>query len=86
MSELSKLSNIGDALEKRLNDVGIHNSHQLFKSGSKAAFVRLHQIDETACFSMLCALEGAIRGIRWHSLPDEIKSDLKLFHKTLSNK
>ena len=33
--------------------------------------------------NMLYALEGAIRGVRWHDLPKEVKDELKAFHRTL---
>ncbi len=32
---------------------------------------------------MLYALEGAIEGIRWYSLSNDIKQELKEFYKTL---
>ncbi|MEN6379780.1 MAG: TfoX/Sxy family DNA transformation protein [Methanofastidiosum sp.] len=47
--------------------------------GSKEAFIRIKTIDDTACFSMLQGLEGAIQGIRWNHLPEPIKKDLKQF-------
>ena len=28
----------------------------------------------------LSALEGALRGVRWHDLPDDVKADLKAFY------
>jgi DNA transformation protein len=51
--------------------------------GSKEAFFRIKQKDSTSCFNMLCALEGALQGIRWHFLSDDIKQELKAFYKTL---
>lgn len=36
----------------------------------------------SACYNRLCALEGALRGIRWHDLPDEVKRDLKAFYQS----
>lgn len=32
---------------------------------------------------MVDALEGAIRGVRWHDLDDNIKQELKEFHKSV---
>ncbi len=43
------------------------------------AFIRIKAIDPDACFSKLCALEGAVEGIRWHNLSKEKKSELKHF-------
>jgi len=41
--------------------------------------------DWGACLNMLCALEGAIEGISWHYLSDEVKQELKEFHKSFKN-
>ena len=83
MGELSKLPNISHVLEKKLNDIGILNPQSLCMIGSKEAFVRLWLSDPTACLSMLCALEGAVQGIRWHHLHEDVKVDLKAFHRSL---
>ena len=53
MGELSKLPNIGNVLEKQLNDV-----------------------------NRLMAFEGAIQNIRWHSLSEEDKDDLRNFYNS----
>lgn len=79
MGELSKLSNIGKALEKKLNDVDILTKDELLSLGSKEVFKKLRKIDKGACFNSLCALEVAVQGIRWHYLPKEVKDDLKQF-------
>ena len=83
MGELSKRPNISKAIEKRLIDVGISTQQELFTVGSKNAFTRIKLRDATACLNMLCALEGAVQGIRWHYLSDAIKSDLRSFHESL---
>ena len=83
MGELSKLPNISNIIEKRLIDVGISTQQELLDIGSKDAFMRIKLRDATACLNMLCALEGAIQGIRWHHLSDTVKSDLRSFHKSL---
>jgi DNA transformation protein len=77
MGELTKLINIGKELEKQLNEVGINSFDELKKIGSRNAWLKIRQIDSSACFNRLCALEGAIQGIRWHNLSVEIKNDLK---------
>lgn len=79
MGELSKLPNIGKILEKQLNEVGINNIEELRRIGSKEAWIKIKNIDKSACFNRLCALEGAIRNIRWHNLDEIIKDDLKEF-------
>lgn len=80
MSKLSTLSNIGNVLEVQLFQVGIETVEQLETLGSKQAWLRIKEVDPSACFNRLCALEGAIQGIRWHDLRDEAKEDLKAFY------
>ena len=80
MGELSKLPNIGKVVEKQLNDVGINTVDELIDLGSKEAWLRIKEIDETACINRLMALEGAIQNIRWHNLSDEDKDDLRSFY------
>jgi len=81
MGELSKLPNIGKVLEKQLNEVGINSIEELKKIGSKKVWIKIKKIDKSACLNRLCALEGAIRNIRWHDLEESIKNDLKEFKK-----
>jgi DNA transformation protein len=77
--ELNEMPNIGKEVSKKLMAVGIDTPEKLISIGSKEAFIRIKAIDDTACFSMLQGLEGAIQGIRWHHLPDSKKKDLKAF-------
>jgi DNA transformation protein len=83
MGKLSDMPNIGTVLEKKLESVGILDSEELRKHGSKEVFVRIRNIDHSACINMLCALEGAVQGIRWHGLREECKKDLKDFFQFL---
>lgn len=77
------MPNIGGAVAKRLVDAGISDPEQLRGIGSREAFARIRRVDGNACYSMLCALEGAIQGVRWHYLSDEVKRDLKEFYDSL---
>jgi DNA transformation protein len=77
MGQLTELPNIGKELEKLLLQAGINSPAELKSIGSCKAFQLIHAIDNTACISKLCALEGAIQGIRWHNLDDETKQKLK---------
>ena len=81
MGALSKLPNIGKNVEEQLNQVGINTVDELAKAGSKEAWLRILEIDESACINRLMALEGAIRGIKKNMLPDEVKADLKAFYQ-----
>ena len=80
MGELSKLPNIGKVLENQLNDVGINTLDDLINLGSKEAWLKIKEIDDSACLNRLMALEGAIQNIRWHNLSDEDKENLKDFY------
>ena len=80
MGELSKLPNIGKVLEKQLNDVGIGTVDDLINIGSKEAWLRIKEVDESACINRLMALEGAIQNVRWHNLSEEDKKNLKDFY------
>jgi len=83
MSELKNLPNIGKELEKLLNQVDISSAEELKNVGSENAFIRIKTIDSSACISKLCALEGAVQGIRWHNLTKERKQELKEFLKMI---
>lgn len=80
MERLSDLPNIGRTLEQRLINAGIDGIEALMQSGSKEAFTKLRLFEGDTCFNTLCALEGAVRGIRWHCLDSEAKADLKKFY------
>lgn len=80
LSELSKWPNIGKELEKQLIEVEITTIEQLKRMGSKQAWLLIKEIDRSACYNRLCALEGAIQGIRWHYLPEETKTSLQKFY------
>ena len=80
MGELSKLPNIGKVVEKQLNDVGINTVDELIDIGSKEAWLKIKEVDDSACLNRLMALEGAIQNIRWHNLSEEDKKKLKDFY------
>ncbi|MEG0753842.1 MAG: TfoX/Sxy family protein [Angelakisella sp.] len=83
MGTLSKLPNIGTTLEGQLLQVGIETPEQLKQVGSRQAWLDIRAIDPSACYNRLCALEGAIQGIRWHSLNDADKQGLKEFYSSV---
>ena len=82
MGELSKLPNIGKVLEKQLNDVGINTVDDLINLGSKETWLKIKEIDDSACLNRLMALEGAIQNIRWHNLSEEDKDNLRNFYNS----
>lgn len=81
MGELSNLPNIGKTVEEQLIRVGITSVDELKKIGAKVAWLRIQEIDESACIYRLMALQGGIEGIKKTMLSDEVKTDLKEFYK-----
>jgi DNA transformation protein len=80
MGELSKLPNIGEVVEKQLEEVGITCLSELEKAGAKDAWLRVKAVDYSACIHRLYSFEGAIRGIQKKELPLDIKNELKQFY------
>lgn len=81
MGELSKLPNIGKTVEAQLIQVGIDTTEKLKEIGAKEAWLKILEIDESACINRLMALEGAIQGVKKSLLSDEAKADLKNFYQ-----
>ena len=81
MGELSKLPNIGNAVEAQLILVGIETPEALRQVGAKAAWLKIQEIDPSACIHRLLALEGAVQGVKKTELSDAMKADLKAFYQ-----
>ncbi|NLL75695.1 MAG: TfoX/Sxy family protein [Clostridiales bacterium] len=80
MGELSKLPNIGQEVERQLHQAGINNYEELEALGAEQAWLKIQEIDESACIHRLLALEGAIRGVKKTALPEERRAELKEFY------
>lgn len=80
MGELSKLPNIGKEVERQLNEVGINTYEELKELGAEKAWLKIQEIDESACINRLLALEGALNGIKKSQLSDNRKAELKEFY------
>ena len=83
--DLKKLPNIGIELEKQLNTVGIYSYEDLISCGSEEVWLKIKEIDSSACINRLMAIEGAIQKVRWHNLSDRDKSHLKEFYESNKN-
>lgn len=83
MGELSKLPNIGRVLENQLKEIGINTVDELIDLGSQETWLKIREIDESACLNRLMALEGAIQNIRWHDLSSEDKDNLRDFYHSV---
>jgi len=77
--KLEDLPNIGSTLADLLREAEINTPEEIFENGTFQTFIRIRAIDSGACFSKLCAIEGAVEGIRWHNLSKEKKAELKHF-------
>ncbi len=74
---MTDLPNIGDTLAAKLERIGVTTEDELTALGSVEASIRIGAADDEGCYNMLYALEGAIQGVRWHSLPTEVRAKLK---------
>ena len=80
MGKLSELPNIGKEIESQLNKVGIFTYDELKDIGAEQAWIKIQEIDASACIHRLLALEGAIHGVKKAALPKTRKTDLKDFY------
>lgn len=76
-----KLPNIGKTVEEQLAQAGIVTADELRKNGAKAAWLKIRQVDPSACIHRLLALEDAIEGVQKSLLHGAVKADLKAFYQ-----
>ena len=76
MGDLSSAPNLGRALIAELAGVGVTDLVQLEQLGSVETARRLARHGVSVCANKLYALEGAVRGIRWHTIPAQERSEL----------
>lgn len=76
VAEMTSAPNIGPRLAAGLHSVGVDTMDQLCNEGAIATWERLRHVDAFDCVHSLLALEGAIRGIRWHQLPPRVRTEL----------
>jgi len=69
---IGRCKNIGSKLSQDLEAIGIHTHEDLVTRGSLDTLKALGG----GCANRLYALEGAIRGMRWHDLDPKIRQDL----------
>lgn len=80
MGELVQLPNIGKEVERQLNEAGIRTCEDLKNLRAEQAWLKIQEIDASACIHRLLALEGAICGVKKTLLPEERKAELKAFY------
>ncbi len=79
MEKLTDLPNIGPQLAKCLMQAGVETPDQLRSCDAESLFIQIRAIDPHACVCKLMAIDGAIKGVRWHNLLPERKDELKQF-------
>ncbi|MCI8695041.1 MAG: TfoX/Sxy family protein [Lachnospiraceae bacterium] len=79
MAELTSMMNIGKEMAKKLDSVGICSAEELVSSGAEQAFLKLRERYPNICLVHLYAVEGAVRGVEFNSLPESRKKELKEF-------
>jgi DNA transformation protein len=77
MTDLTTVPNIGHKLAAELQGVGITSAEQLAELGSVEAAVRITRGRARTGYNMLYALEGAIRGVRWHALSKDDRTRVR---------
>ena len=80
MKDLLELPNIGKEIKRQLNLVGIKDYDDLINTGSLEAWLKIKEIDSSACYNRLLSLEGAIQNIPKKELSDDDKKWLKDFY------
>lgn len=63
-----------------MNKVGIFSYDELKDIGTEQAWLKIQEIDSSACIHRLLALEGAIQGVKKTALSQERKAELKDFY------
>lgn len=76
---LSDLPNVSIALGEELARVGIGSPDALRLAGAEAAWDLLRAAGLRTCIQSLLALEGAIQGMTWQSLPTVRRQELIRF-------
>jgi len=73
---LSNLVNIGPRLEELLISAGIEDAAALHELGAAKAAYKVYQVNPESVIR-LAALEGALRGTRWHNISADEKTQLE---------
>ena len=70
-ASLEDLPNIGREVARLLEAAGLRTPAELRRVGAVAAALRIRDIrpQDPPCRRMLSGLEGALRGVRGHSIP-----------------
>ncbi|WP_067702956.1 MULTISPECIES: TfoX/Sxy family DNA transformation protein [unclassified Erwinia] len=78
---LKDLPNLSLRLELELRRVGISSVQMLREQGAKESWLKLRACNKNLSISVLFALQGAILGRHHQALPDDIKEELREWHR-----
>jgi DNA transformation protein len=75
---LTDMPNVGRKVAGLLSRAGISTPEDLVRLGAVEAAVRIREIrpEDPPCRSMVAGLHGAIRGVRWHTIPKDERDAL----------
>jgi DNA transformation protein len=75
--ELERMANLGPVSAARLRAVGIGTAGDLRRVGAVEAYVRLRRRFPVETLPItLYVLQGALSGVRWYELPEEVRTAL----------
>ena len=77
MTDLTDLPNISVKVSEELRRIGVTTPEELIQLGSVEAFFRITENRSITGYNLLYALEGAIRGVRWHNLDKEYLRNIR---------
>lgn len=77
---ISELKNIGETIEKRLNEIGIFTKEDLELTGPVDAYKKIQENNPgktiPVCY-YLYSFEGALTNKHWDDIPEKIKEQLR---------
>jgi DNA transformation protein len=74
---MTKLRNIGPKSTERLAAVGVHSLEDVERLGVVETYLRVKAaFPDRVSLNLLWGLQGALMGIPWNQIPDDIKQDL----------
>jgi len=82
VNDKAKIRNIGPKSMAWLRQTGVRTQQDLESVGALAAYVRIKRAGFKPSLNLLYALEGAILGCHWQSIPDARRSELILAAET----
>lgn len=79
LNSLKGAKNIGPAILRHLNEVGIYSLEQLAKITPVKTYLQISEQNPGKTFPVcyyLYSLQGAILNLKWNRLPEQLKKDL----------